>query len=380
MVLVAQVGSQAGKFSTCFRPCWEYLPSFSVLSSVKRVFSFAVHWPNFRGKYQVSYLARTHCNGPLHSTWTLLYDFLGQDSSNLGRKLQSTCPKSLSFFFTRPFCIHKLLGHLQSSEAPFCHDITIQKLSLQMLMWNKVGISNVAGGVALLAGLTMWATTLPFTRRKVFELFFYSHHLYIVFVVFFVLHVGFSSSCVILAGFYLFLIDRYLRFLQSQQRIRLVSARVLPCEAVELNFSKNPGEDSEWKNLRGSLNEFGSILGNKVFFSHFATTGLCYAPTSIIFINVPSISKLQWHPFSITSCCHTDPDTLSIVIRSSGSWSHTLYQKLSSSSPMAHLDVSIEGPYGPDSTFFSGYWRLTKGAFVLSWISFLGIYVLFILN
>jgi hypothetical protein len=23
----------------------------------------------------------------------------------------------------------------------------------------------------------------------------------------------------------------------------LVSARVLPCEAVELNFSKNPGED-----------------------------------------------------------------------------------------------------------------------------------------
>ncbi|KAJ1385364.1 Riboflavin synthase-like beta-barrel [Sesbania bispinosa] len=191
----------------------------------------------------------------------------------------------------------------------------------EIFTWNKVGISNVAGGVALLAGLTMWAATLPFIRRKAFELFFYTHHLYIVFVVFFVLHVGFSYSCIMLPGFYLFLIDRYLRFLQSQQKVRLVSARVLPCEAVELNFSKNPG--------------------------------LCYAPTSIIFINVPTISKLQWHPFTITSSSDTDSDTLSIVIKSSGSWSHALYHKLTSSSPPAHLDVSIEGPYGPASTFFS---------------------------
>ncbi|GFS32123.1 ferric reduction oxidase 3 [Actinidia rufa] len=44
-----------------------------------------------------------------------------------------------------------------------------------------------------------------------------------------------------LPGFYLFLIDRYLRFLQSQQEVRMISARVLTCEAVELNFSKNPG-------------------------------------------------------------------------------------------------------------------------------------------
>ncbi|WJX14484.1 ferric-chelate reductase (NADH) [Trifolium repens] len=112
----------------------------------------------------------------------------------------------------------------------------------EIFKWNKIGISNVAGVVALLAGLTMWTTTLPLIRRKFFELFFYIHHL----------------------------------FLQSQQKIQLVSARVLPCEAVELNFSKNPGK-----------------------------------------------------------------------------WSQTLFQKLSTLSPPAHLDVSIEGPYGPASTFFS---------------------------
>lgn len=114
-----------------------------------------------------------------------------------------------------------------------------------MLKWNKVGASNVAGEVALLAGLAMWAMSIPRIRRKIFELFLYTHHLYIVFLVFFVFHVGFSYACIILPGFYLFLIDRFLRFLQSQRRIRLVSARVLPCEAVELNFSKSPGQQTK---------------------------------------------------------------------------------------------------------------------------------------
>lgn len=110
-----------------------------------------------------------------------------------------------------------------------------------MLKWEKIGISNVAGEVALLTGIAVWLTSIPRIRRNIFELFFYTHHLYILFVVFFILHVGFSYCWITLPGFYLFLIDRMLRFLQSQQKVRLVSARILPCRAVELNFSKSPG-------------------------------------------------------------------------------------------------------------------------------------------
>lgn len=225
------------------------------------------------------------------------------------------------------------------------------KFWLQMLTWNKIGVSNVAGGIALLSGITMWSTSFPRIRRKLFELFFYTHNLYIVFVVFFVLHVGFSYSCIMLPGFYLFLIDRYLRFLQSQHRIPLVSARVLPCDVVELSFCKNPGEDS--------LLEYETIYFLwQILICYILYTGLCYAPTSMIFMNVPSISKLQWHPFTVTSSSETDSDTLSIVVKSAGSWSRTLYQKLSSSSPATQLKVSIEGPYGPTSTSFSRYWSL----------------------
>ncbi|KAK9207329.1 hypothetical protein WN943_017614 [Citrus x changshan-huyou] len=190
----------------------------------------------------------------------------------------------------------------------------------EMLQWAKIGISNVAGELALLSGLAMWATTFPPIRRKFFELFFYTHYLYILFVVFFVFHVGISYSLIMLPSFYLFVVDRYLRFLQSRRAVRLVSARMLPGETVELNFSKAPG--------------------------------LSYNPTSIMFINVPSISKLQWHPFTVTSSSNLEPEKLSVVIKGEGSWSKKLYQVLSSPSSIDRLDVSVEGPYGPVSTHF----------------------------
>ncbi|PIM98136.1 Ferric-chelate reductase (NADH) [Handroanthus impetiginosus] len=190
----------------------------------------------------------------------------------------------------------------------------------QMLKWSKTGVSNVAGELSLLAGLFLWATTFPRIRRKIFEVFFYTHHLYIFFIFFFVLHIGISYSCIMLPGFFLFMIDRYLRFLQSRRGVRLMSARVLPCETLELNFSKSKS--------------------------------LSYAPTSIMFLNVPSISKLQWHPFTISSSSNLEGDKISVVIKGEGSWSKNLYQLLASPSSIDHLDVSIEGPYGPTSTDF----------------------------
>ncbi|KAK4492735.1 hypothetical protein RD792_000054 [Penstemon davidsonii] len=222
---------------------------------------------------------------------------------------------------------HVWLGHIVLTlftAHGLCYVIFWAKTHqmIEMLKWDKVGISNVAGEVAFLSGLAMWLTSFRLVRRKQFELFFYTHHVYIVFVVFFVFHVGFSYSCIMLPGFYLFLIDRYLRFLQSQQRVRLISARVLPCQAIELNISKDPKLD--------------------------------YCTSSIMFINVKSISKLQWHPFTVISNSNLDPDRLSIVIKKEGYWTQKLYEKFSSPTPIDHLEVSVEGPYGhPSSSFLS---------------------------
>ncbi|KAK9144958.1 hypothetical protein Sjap_004861 [Stephania japonica] len=193
----------------------------------------------------------------------------------------------------------------------------------ELLEWSRDSISNVAGEIVFVFCLAMWLTSIARVRTKMFELFFYTHQLYALYIFFFVLHVGIAYSCMILPGIFLFLIDRYLRFLQSRNKAQLVSAHILPCEAVELHVSKCPG--------------------------------LLYAPMSIMFINVSSISKLQWHPFTVTSDCNVETDKLSILIKCEGNWSRALYKTLSLPSPMEQLCVSVEGPYGPTSLPFLRY-------------------------
>ncbi|XP_049352340.1 ferric reduction oxidase 2-like [Solanum verrucosum] len=209
------------------------------------------------------------------------------------------------------FTIHGLLFILFWAVSGRLHE---------MLTWDPHYISNVPGELGLLFGLILWATTFPAIRRRMFELFFYTHYLYILFMVFYVLHTGMFYACIMLPGFFLFLIDRYLRFLQSKQKVRLISARVLTCETLELNFSK--------------------------------ISGLEYSPTSIMFLNVPSISKLQWHPFTVTSNSNLESDTISVVIKCEGSWTKKLYSVMSLPSSVNRIDVSVEGPYGPASTHF----------------------------
>ncbi|CAI9101896.1 OLC1v1000050C2 [Oldenlandia corymbosa var. corymbosa] len=187
--------------------------------------------------------------------------------------------------------------------------------------WDQTYVNNIAGELCLLCGLIMWSTTFPRIRRTMFELFYYTHHLYILFIIFYILHKGLFFICIMLPGMYLFVIDRFLRFLQSRQNVRLVSARVLPCEAVELNFSKS--------------------------------RALEYTTTSTMFVNIPIVSKLQWHPFTVVSNSSLEPDTLSVVIKCEGSWTKKLYDVVSSPSSIDHrLQVAVEGPYGPPTTHF----------------------------
>ncbi|KAG7590956.1 Ferredoxin-NADP reductase (FNR) nucleotide-binding domain [Arabidopsis thaliana x Arabidopsis arenosa] len=217
----------------------------------------------------------------------------------------------------------------------------------QMIMWDTKGVSNLAGEIALVAGLMMWATTYPKIRRRFFEVFFYTHYLYIIFMLFFVLHVGITFSFIALPGFYIFLVDRFLRFLQSRENVRLLSARILPSDTMELTFSKN--------------------------------SKLVYSSTSIMFVNIPSISKLQWHPFTITSSSKLEPEKLSVVIKKEGKWSTKLHHRLSSSDQIDRLAVSVEGPYGPASTDFLRHEALVMvcgGSGITPFISVIRYYIL----
>ncbi|KAG6387711.1 hypothetical protein SASPL_152903 [Salvia splendens] len=219
---------------------------------------------------------------------------------------------------------HIWLGHL-SSVLFTLHSVgfviywwAMSDQMYLMLEWSSTYLSNVAGVIAFVLLLVIWVTSLQRVRRKMFELFFYAHHLYTIYLFFYMFHVGVAYLCMILPGIFLFLIDRYLRFLQSRERTRLDSARLLPNGTMELTFAKNPR--------------------------------LSYNTASTLFVRVPSICKLQWHPFTVISNSNMEKDKLSVAIKSHGGWTQKLYKHLSMS--LDHLQVSTEGPYEPASSHY----------------------------
>ncbi|KAG6400446.1 hypothetical protein SASPL_137277 [Salvia splendens] len=63
-------------------------------------------------------------------------------------------------------------------------------------------------------------------------------------------------------------------------------------------------------------------------------------------------TKLQWHPFTISSSSSLESDNISVIIKREGKWTTKLIDLVASPTPPERLDVSVEGPYGPASTDF----------------------------
>ncbi|KAM1089580.1 hypothetical protein TB2_017000 [Malus domestica] len=170
---------------------------------------------------------------------------------------------------------HVWLGHLTMSLFTLhglCYIATWAmegNLLAKILEWREIGVANLAGVISLAAGLLMWVTSLPPVRKLNFELFFYTHQLYVIFIAFLAMHVGDFLFVCAAGGIFIYILDRFLRFCQSRRTVGVISAKCLPCGTVELVLAKP-------ENLQ-------------------------YNALSFIFLQVRELSWLQWHPFSVSS-------------------------------------------------------------------------------
>lgn len=203
----------------------------------------------------------------------------------------------------------------------------------QLINWKNYSIANLPGVISLSAGLLMWVTSLPPVRRRNFELFYYTHHLYIVFIVFMAMHVGDIIFSVIAAGLFLFMLDRFLRFFQSRKTVGILSAKCLPSGTVELVISK--------------------------------PQDLQYNALSWVFLQVRELSWLQWHPFSVSSSPLDGKHHLAILIKVLGNWTQKLRGHILSITdqdgliqPNLKLKAYVEGPYGHESPYHLMYENL----------------------
>ncbi|XP_024539769.1 ferric reduction oxidase 4 [Selaginella moellendorffii] len=204
--------------------------------------------------------------------------------------------------------------------------------SKEFILWEKTSIAGFTGMFAWIVGLLIWVTSLNPVRKQRFELFYYTHQLYILFVIGFVFHVGEKWLAMMVAGIFLFTIDRLFRFLQSRRHVEVVSARMISSETIELTFAKLPNMN--------------------------------YPAASVIFVNLPAISGLQWHPFTVTSCSGVELDKLSILVKCSGKWTYKLrelivqegYKGISNENPSpSHFEAVIEGPHGHNIDYLHIY-------------------------
>lgn len=131
-----------------------------------------------------------------------------------------------------------------------------------MLDWKDIGVANFPGVISLSAGLLMWVTSLQPVRKQFFELFFYTHQLYVIFVVFLALHVGDFIFSMCAGAVFLFILDRFLRFCQSRTKVDVISAACRPCGTIELILSKPPSNNSCSSSIYcqlPTLSEFSSL-------------------------------------------------------------------------------------------------------------------------
>lgn len=170
---------------------------------------------------------------------------------------------------------------------------------------------NMYGIVTLVLILTMTVFALPSIRRRRFELFYYVHHLFILVLLFVCLHYK-GSIIYVIPGIAIYAVDK-LMALYSYRKAAPVKTRLLSKSVLEISFDTKPGVQ--------------------------------YKAGDYIFLNVPSVSHLQWHPFSLTSAPSAHGSKVVFHLKAVGSWTEQVIEE-AGKLDNGMLQVRLDGFYG----------------------------------
>ncbi|KAG6957728.1 hypothetical protein JG688_00010844 [Phytophthora aleatoria] len=235
------------------------------------------------------------------------------------------------------------------------------------------------GTVAFGAMVLMFVFSLGFVRRRFFEFFLRTHWiLFIVVLVFAVMH-GASTA---LIGVIPLGIDMAFRHAYRPR----VYARDSMVGGKKSTSEDTPNVSSMGVIARDQVT-ISALPGNIVriqFPRVRKDTGdvFNYEAGQYVFLCVPTISNLQWHPFTISSSPHESMVTLHI--KALGDWTNKLQSLVGASAGevASPFDVLVDGPYGSvsidiqtSSTYshfalFSGGIGVTPMRSIVNWLHY----------
>ncbi|XP_068165263.1 cytochrome b-245 heavy chain [Antennarius striatus] len=245
-------------------------------------------------------------------------------------------------------------------NASFLNPIRSNETNPTYVMFTTIaGVTGVAITLALILIIT---SSMEVIRRSYFEVFWYTHHLFVIFFIGLVLHgfgrivrgqtpaslktnnpnvcseqfedwgkSGSNCSVPVFAGnppmtwkwvvgpMILYVCERLVRIYRSHQKVVITKVVMHPSKTLELQMKR--------KGFRMEVGQY-------------------------VFIQCPSVSRLEWHPFTLTSA--PEEDYFSAHIRIVGDWTQALYKACGgdATEPLEAWKlpkIAIDGPFGTAS-------------------------------
>uniref|UniRef100_A0AAZ3SUR7 NADPH oxidase 2 n=2 Tax=Oncorhynchus tshawytscha TaxID=74940 RepID=A0AAZ3SUR7_ONCTS len=251
-------------------------------------------------------------------------------------------------------------------NASYLNPIRTDQTNPTIVMFTT--IAGLTGVVITLALILIITSSMEVIRRSYFEVFWYTHHLFIIFFIGLVFH-GFGrivrgqtatsllenkpSQCKdqfeswgmngtfcpkpefagnppmtwkwVVGPMILYVCERLVRFYRSQQKVVITKVVMHPSKTLELQMKR-----------KGFSMEVGQY----------------------VFMQCPCVSQLEWHPFTLTSA--PEEDHFSVHIRIVGDWTQGLYEacggdKNETQEAWKLPKMAIDGPFGTASEDVFGY-------------------------
>jgi predicted ferric reductase/Ca2+-binding EF-hand superfamily protein len=199
-------------------------------------------------------------------------------------------------------------------------------------------LRGATGAALILVIAIMWVFALSIVRRSQrFELFYFTHLLYVVWFVLAIVH---APSFLFWAGAPLlgFAVEQVLRVGRRAKKTSVTEAQALRSGVTRLELE--PPRGFTWR------------------------------PGDYAFLRIPAIARHEWHPFTISSA--EESGALTFHIRSLGNWTAALRRRVESDEASAAsggggatepLIAYVDGPYGtPSAHIFDSRFAVFIGA------------------
>eukprot|EP01134_Creolimax_fragrantissima_P008136 CFRG8136T1 len=195
------------------------------------------------------------------------------------------------------------------------------------MLYSAAGITGLIMCIVL---FLMMNASFEYLRKTNFEVFWYTHHLFVLYYIGLVTHAlsglvqtvdvngnfvksGLTAWKWVIGPIIIYIVERCIRAYRSTQRVVIAKVVQHPSNVVEIQMLK--------KGFKATAGQY-------------------------IFLQVPTLSSFEWHPFTLTSS--PEESFFSVHIRVAGDWTQELAQRLGCNWDTAGNQVVAKG-YTPPS-------------------------------